>query len=1100
VSAEHEQQRLAALKRYDTLDPGPREALDRLAKLVAQCLGAPFGFVSIVGESSVSLVGTYGIPHSSLPLNETFCVETIQGNGVLFVSDASVDTRFSTKSYVAGGPFIRFYAGASVVTADGLCIGTIAVLSPTPRKLLEEQHELLLKSLASAVLAELEVRKVSSEKAKVAMDLEFWNRVSSSMIGASDFNKTLDLALAYCAERTRAAVCFVVVFFPEYGLIDYLKSYVVPGSPIASLGVENWFTQYRVEDLSFGSALLEGEIADTGDLIEGDSVARYPGLMRMLDGGIKRQLTYPFRLDNLQFALVLGFQDPAIDEDLGSLVAEFINRITPLLLGRLRDDALERANRALRTLNATSTAFAKAEKETDLYHDLCKIAVEVGGYNTCVIGIAEHDDAKTVKVVACAGKALSYVQNLRLSWSEEPNGLGPAGRAIRERRIVRANDIAHNPMFALWRSAAMSEQLNSVIAIPFGPGSNPAVGVFGLYSSNPMAFGSEEQGILTQLTDHLQKSREALFTRIERDRAVQSRFLKDQQIDRLLRANGVVLYAMRLKDERIDRIHVSHNIEEVLGYGLSEIGDGDWWLSNIHPADREAFLGAISNIKKVQQSSLRYRVRHGAGEYRWIRDEMSVQREADGAARLVGVWVDITEHYLAEDKIYHLAHIDPLTELPNRRLLNERIQSTLNATRKTGTFAALLFMDLDRFKMINDMGGHSAGDMALKEVAHRLRRLIRGGDTVARIGGDEFVILLAGYLPSAEEAVAGARRVGEKIIESLKHRPITVGHESYHIGASVGFSIFPKADDTLDSLYREADTAMYQAKAGDQKIMMFATEMHELIRAKHAMEDEIRRGLETGRFQLWLQDQVDGNGMIMGAEVLPRLAGGDGQILAPAHFIGVAEGSDLIVPLGRWVLREACSLLARIQPSRPEFRLSVNVSPRQFRDPDFVDDVISAIRASGARADRLTIEITETLLISNVDEIQSIMRMLADIGVAFSIDDFGTGYSNLRYLQQLPIHEVKIDRGFVNRLPDDAASVAIVEAIIALAHRLGLSVVAEGVETPSHVQFMSSRGCQKMQGYFFNRPTPSEDWLKARGIRPRNYVHPRAVSVVKKVG
>jgi hypothetical protein len=318
-----------------------------------------------------------------------------------------------------------------------------------------------------------------------------------------------------------------------------------------------------VEDLSFGSALLEGEIADTGDLIEGDSVARYPGLMRMLDGGIKRQLTYPFRLDNLQFALVLGFQDPAIDEDLGSLVAEFINRITPLLLGRLRDDALERANRALRTLNATSTAFAKAEKEADLYHELCKIAVEVGGYNTCVIGIAEHDDAKTVKVVACAGKALSYVQNLRLSWSEEPNGLGPAGRAIRERRIVRANDIAHNPMFALWRSAAMSEQLNSVIAIPFGPGSNPAVGVFGLYSSNPMAFGSEEQGILTQLTDHLQKAREALFTRIERDRAVQSRFLKDQQIDRLLRANGVVLYAMRLKDERIDRIHVSHNIEEV---------------------------------------------------------------------------------------------------------------------------------------------------------------------------------------------------------------------------------------------------------------------------------------------------------------------------------------------------------------------------------------------------------------------------------------------------------------------------------------------------------------------------------------------------------
>ncbi|OYV83044.1 MAG: hypothetical protein B7Z64_08975 [Acidiphilium sp. 21-68-69] len=257
---------------------------------------------------------------------------------------------------------------------------------------------------------------------------------------------------------------------------------------------------------------------------------------------------------------------------------------------------------------------------------------------------------------------------------------------------------------------------------------------------------------------------------------------------------------------------------------------------------------------------------------------------------------------------------------------------------------------------------------------------------------------------------------------------------------------------------------------------------------RHTIEDEIRAALKTGQFELWLQDQVDDDGMPVAAESLARLRKSDGRIASPAEFIGIAESSGLIIPLGRWLLREACSILSRIAPGRPGFGLSVNISPRQFRDPAFVGDVLAAIDDFGIPPDRLTLEITENLLINDTLAIGQVMETLAGRGIRFSVDDFGTGYSSLHYLRHLPIHEIKIDRGFVTHVPHDISSIAIVEAILAMAHRLDLDVVAEGVETEDHVAFLRSRGRMRMQGYFFAEPMNFTSWQDRHAITRRSLV------------
>ena len=1080
-SDETEIKRQAALARYEIVGTPAEESFNRFVRVAVQSSGMPIALVTFVDSDRQWLKAKRGVNLQWTKRDHGFCNHTILEDDVFIVNDASQDDRFRDNPVVCGHPHIRFYAGAPIITADGYRIGSMCVLSPEPHQNFDAASRQLLKDLAQSVMTELELRRVNREQAKISANLAFWNRFSHAIASALNFDAALEQTLSFCAERTGAAACSIAEYHPTYDVIEYVKTRVAPGHGLNGLDVSKWAGSHPKGTLSFGIALSNGHISD-GLLAEEIKDSRHsPLIQEMSKAGICRQLVYPFDLAERRFGLVLDFECPDIGQDTQSLAQEFTARLVPLLMGRLREDALDRSNRTLRMIHASTEAFARAGTPEALFNAACQLAVEIGGYDACWIGLAGNDPERLIRFAASAGRSIRSLSKLRLTWMDEPDGRGPTGTAIREKKVVLLVDLVRNEGFARWRDKALASGFRSCISLPFGLDEGPATGAFTLYSSNQTAFEDSEQGLLIELTANLTKALKDLTTRQERDAALMAGAMSEQKIDRLLTATGTVLYTLKLIEGRAVPVEISRSILDMLGYAPEDIRGSDWWRSHVHPEDLpQAELG-IAHTCDGGHYVHRYRIRHRNGSYRWIRDELTLQRDASGQpSGIAGVWMDITEHRAAEEEIYRLAFLDPLTGLPNRRLLNERLGTMLSEARCNGLHGALLFIDLDRFKNINDMLGHTAGDAALTEAARRLRLAIRATDTIARIGGDEFVVLLAEAGNSTEAAAAHATRVGRKIIDAVTSRPVLIEGQKYHLGASIGFTLFPKPADTIDTLVREADTAMYQAKAGPRNVVMFQPVMHQSIVARHVIEDEIREALADRRFEVWLQDQVNDTGTAVSAEVLVRLRGRDGSVASPAEFIGVAESSGLIIQLGRWLLREACSILSRVGSDQPGYGLSVNVSPRQFHDPDFVSDVLSALDVFGVAPERLTLEITEGLLIQDTLEIARIMGYLADRGVRFSVDDFGTGYSSLHYLRHLPIHELKIDRSFIAQLPEDTSSGAIVEAILAMAHRLDLDVVAEGVETVDHVAFLRARGRMRMQGFFFSEPLNVTAWFKQR--------------------
>jgi diguanylate cyclase (GGDEF)-like protein len=424
--------------------------------------------------------------------------------------------------------------------------------------------------------------------------------------------------------------------------------------------------------------------------------------------------------------------------------------------------------------------------------------------------------------------------------------------------------------------------------------------------------------------------------------------------------------------------------------------------------------------------------------------------------------------------IHRLAFFDVLTGLPNRRLLMDRIDQLLAGSERDATCGAVMFIDLDRFKTINDARGHATGDALLCNAAARLSQLMRKADTVARIGGDEFVVLLAHLSAEPREAAQAALLVAEKIRAAIG-RDVEIEGQTYNATASIGVSMLPKAGQTAQDLLREADTAMYRAKSnGRDGIAFFEAAMQADVERRLSMERDLAAALAGGELRMHIQPQVDRDGRTVGGELLMRWPRPDGSMVPPGVFIPVAEECGLIVELGAWALRQACEAVLRLGAAGLAMPLSVNVSPNQFRQADFVARVRRTLDETGAPAAMLVLEVTEGLLIDNLDETIDRMRQLAALGLRFSIDDFGTGYSSLAYLKKMPLYELKIDRSFIIDTPDDASSRALVQSILAMAGHLGLRVVAEGVETQAQADFLIAHDCACMQGYLYARPMPLE--------------------------
>ncbi len=445
----------------------------------------------------------------------------------------------------------------------------------------------------------------------------------------------------------------------------------------------------------------------------------------------------------------------------------------------------------------------------------------------------------------------------------------------------------------------------------------------------------------------------------------------------------------------------------------------------------------------------------------------------------VGNFVDISERKEAEAKIEYLAYFDSLTNLPNRRLLLDRLQQDFSLARRRNLNGALLFLDLDNFKNINDALGHSIGDYLLQQVGHRLTLELRDEDTVARLGGDEFVVLLPELGDNSEHAARLAQHIALKIKKSLNEVYHIQEHEC-HITPSIGIALFPEDVSNAETILKQADSAMYKSKAdGRNAISFYHPDLQAAADLRLLLEKELRHAIEREELHLQFQPQVDNNNQLIGAEALLRWHHHDMGFISPAEFIPVAEETGLILQIGDWVLLSACQQAAKWRETHPDkFPLiSINISSRQFRQSDFVEKTLRIIERTGVSPDTIVLEITEGIVIENVKDTIEKMNTLKQSGIEFSIDDFGTGYSSLAYLRQLPLSELKIDKTFVDDIVTDSNDAAIVETVIALALHLNLKVIAEGVENQAQMDLLVSKGCTSYQGYFFSKPLIAEDFF-----------------------
>ena len=541
---------------------------------------------------------------------------------------------------------------------------------------------------------------------------------------------------------------------------------------------------------------------------------------------------------------------------------------------------------------------------------------------------------------------------------------------------------------------------------------------------------------------------------------------------------------MFIADVDFSILRINRAFSKITGYERDEVigAPPTMFKSERHDSDFYRIITATLRTVDSWQGELWICHKKGNTFPLWL--SITAVRSAENVVtHYVFSLIDITERKLAEDEIRNLAFYDSLTKLPNRRLLTERLRHALVTSERSSTAGALIFIDLDNFKTINDTRGHDVGDLLLSAVGQRLEACLRQSDTAARLGGDEFVVLLEGLSAELLDAAELAELVSQKIQLAL-NQPYTLQGKLHHSSPSIGVCLFKGGKESADDLLKQADLAMYQAKAaGRNTIRFFDLKMQEAVNRHAALEADLRQALENGQFVLHYQIQVDSSGRVIGAEALIRWQHPERGMVSPAEFIPLAEETGLIVTLGEWILNEACAQLTRwsLNPATADLTLAVNISARQFHDKNFVITVMQALHRQHTRPEKLKLELTESMLVDDVEKVIEKMKTLMNQGVHFSLDDFGTGYSSLSYLKRLPLEQLKIDQSFVRDIFVDANDRAIVHAIVTLGKNLGLAVIAEGVETEQQRQFLESIGCHAFQGYLFGKPVTA-DSMRVEGV------------------
>ena len=739
---------------------------------------------------------------------------------------------------------------------------------------------------------------------------------------------------------------------------------------------------------------------------------------------------------------------------------------------RKRDETeLRRLNRILSALSMCNRALVHATDEAQLLTEICNIVVEVGGYRLAWVGYAQEGEARAVRLVAKAGFDEGYVENAHITWSDDKWGRGPAGTAIRTGAMCIFNDIVRNPHFAVWRDEAARRGYASIIALPLKE-SQRILGVLAIYAPEPEAFDSQEVAFLEEMAEDIAYGISSLRSAVERRHAEQA--LKEAEENYRAIFEEAILGIFQASPEGRP-LRVNWAMAQIHGYDspgdlLAEVSDVAAQLF-VHPERMEELNQVVSNHGAVRGAEVEVYRRDGTKK--WIAVNLrGVHDCANSLVRYEGTAEDITDRKIAEEKVAFLAYYDSLTGLPNRTLFQDRLAIALAAARRHKEKVAVLFLDLDQFKVINDSLGHSFGDLVLQQVAQRLQRWSREEDTVARVGGDEFLIVLP-FIKEVAEAASAAERLMHVMSAELliRDRPFSVS-------GSVGISMFPEHGTDCETLIKNADAAMYSAKECGRKTFRFFTQnMNAEVMERLTVENSLRSALEAGQLFLVYQPEMDiVTGEITAVEALLRSEHPDLDSVSTDKLIQVAESSGLIHPIGEWVLETACLQARQWQAQGLRaIPVAVNVSAIQFYSEGFPKLVARMLQETGLAPGYLELELTETVLISNPERMFAVLDELRSAGVKLAIDDFGAGYSSFSYLRRFSADKLKIDRSFIQDVAVNADAAAITSSIINMARSLHIKVIAEGVENDAQLSFLRAHHCDQIQGYYFSKPLTARE-------------------------
>ena len=825
-----------------------------------------------------------------------------------------------------------------------------------------------------------------------------------------------------------------------------------------------------------------------------EDTASAPGLRRAqaaVDAGLRSAFAFPLlaagqSLGALEFfSRQLGLRDERLlmtGATIGTVVGEFLARRQSEdryreLVELCKHDEQKRARltNLYAALSQTNTAIAQLSDPSELYREACRVAVDQGKFHFAgVIEIAAGE--RVGKFVASHDSNQEQPGGIRLD-RDGAHADDPVATAIREGVHCICNDFVSDARTAYWRNLPRDARLRSGGVFPLRRAGN-VVAALAVYSAEPGVFDAETIALLDEMAVNLSFALESIEHDIQRRVAESALREQERAMSRLLRNLPGMAYRCR-PDEHWTLEFVSDGAMQLTGYPAGDLVENRKvsFIELVHSDDRGWVMDEIrEKVAHGDRFVIEYQIVCADGAVKWVSEKAQLVRDGSGAiVALEGIIDDITERKRFEERLAVLAQYDMLTGLPNRSLFYDRLRQAIVRARREQTMVGLLFLDLDRFKQINDSLGHAAGDRVLKTIAERLKGFLREIDTIARLGGDEFTVIIEGVNDPAQVS-----SVAEKIRAAMSD-PIVLDGRDMLVSASVGITLYPRDAEDIEHLVKNADIAMYHAKnrGGRQQFQFYNEGMAPFAADRLEMEAKLKRALENGELLLQYQPTVDlKTEHIIGTEVLVRWKSPEG-LVPPAKFIPVAEESGLILDIGRWVLKTACAQLsAWHKEGLPPLRVAANLSPLQFRQGNLLEMIREVLRETGLGADHLELEITEnTIMDRSGDTIATLLR-LEELGVRLSVDDFGTGYSSLSYLKQFPVHRLKIDKSFVADIGVDSDHAAIVSAMIAMAKNLGLGVIAEGVETRAQLEFLRAAGCDGYQGYYFSVPLPANSFAE----------------------